>query len=70
MAAHSDVNKVLGGKNLVTDTSVAGVTSIAAANNTLSMKDLEEIIRAAKVVNHEVVLSAGILRIRPTNSAL
>lgn len=70
MAAHASLERALDGKRLPYSSATAGVTTITAANTTLSMQDLEDIINAAKAANHEVVFTAGALKIRPTNSAL
>jgi hypothetical protein len=71
MAAHPEIQKVLaarGGKTV--DNSVAGITTVAAANNNFSMQELEDLFHAAKASGYEMVLSAGVLKIRPRDTAL
>jgi len=70
MAAHQTVEKALDGKGLVYSSATAGITTITAPNTTLSMKDLEDLINVAKATSHELVFTAGALKLRPWNSAL
>jgi len=70
MAAHQNVQKFLDEKNKTYSTATAGVTTLTAANTNFDMKELEEMIRAAKGAGCELVLTAGALKIRPRDSAL
>jgi hypothetical protein len=70
MAAHSEVTKALNKKRLSFDDSSPGITTLTAANTTLSMQDLRDIEHAAAGSGFELVFSNGALKIRPRDSAL
>lgn len=70
MSAHVEIDKKLAQLNVVTDTSIVGVTRVAAANNSLDAQKRDEIARAAQAAGFEVVTVAGDVRIRPKGSNL
>ena len=70
MAAHSEVEKALNKKGLTFSSATAGISTLTAPNTNLSMQDLEDLINVAKANNHELVFTAGALKLRPWNSSL
>lgn len=71
MSAHQEVHSALVGKHRLTvDGSTAGVSKVTAANNTLTAAQLDDIIHIAKAEGCEVTLQAGVLYVRPKDSAL
>jgi len=70
MAAHGSVQNFLDLKGKTYSTATAGVTTLTAGNNNFDAKELEELIRACKAIGHEVVVTAGAVKIRPKDSAL
>lgn len=70
MAAHAEINKHLDRLGLTYSTATAGVTTVTAGNTTLDFQRLTELARVAQAEGHELVFSAGALKIRPKDSAL
>lgn len=70
MAAHSEVEGKMKGLGLTIVSGTPGVTTVTAPNTTLDAKALHELIRTAEAEGHEVIFSAGSLKVRPKDSNL
>jgi hypothetical protein len=70
VSAHSEIEAHLGRKGVTFSGATAGITTVTAGNNTLDSKNFAELERIAQVYGHEVVFTAGALKIRPANSNL
>jgi hypothetical protein len=70
MAAHSEFNKHLDRLGLNYSTATAGITTVTAPNTTMEWKQILELERMAAAMGHELVFTAGALKIRPKDSTL
>lgn len=70
MSAHSEVEAHLGRKQKVFSGATAGITTQTAGNTNWSYQELKELFAVCDAEGHEVVLTAGALKIRPLNSTL
>jgi len=70
VGAHVEINKHLDRMGVTYSTATAGVTTVTAGNTTLDWKTLQEIERSAAAEGHELVFTAGALKIRPKDSNL
>lgn len=70
MAAHQEVEGHLGRKGITFSSATPGVSTITAPNTTLSMQTLSELIQVCQAEGHELVFTAGALKIRPKDSNL
>jgi hypothetical protein len=70
MASHSEIEGHLGRKGKTFSSATAGVTTMTAGNNNFSHQELKELIATAEVEGHELVITAGALKIRPKDSTL
>jgi len=70
MASHSEIEGHLSRRGKTFSGATAGVSTMTAANNNFSHQELKELIAAAEVEGHELVITAGALKIRPKDSTL
>jgi hypothetical protein len=69
MPAHQEVERGLSNKR-IPFVSGTGVATVTAANTNLSHQDIKDLIHLAEAEGHELVFTAGALKIRPKDSTL
>jgi hypothetical protein len=70
MSAHSEIEGHLGRRGKTFSSATAGCATLTAPNTNFSHQELLELIDVCRSEGHELILTAGAMKIRPKDSTL